>query len=119
IASLKALGYRNAAIGWHYLKWALVIGAAGVVLGIGVGAMLGTMIIDLYNRFFRFPTLLFSVPPRVIVGATMLTMIAAGLGAFGAVRRAVGVPPAEAMRPEAPARYRRSIFEAPLIAGHL
>ena len=28
IAALKALGYTNLAIGWHYLKWALVIGAA-------------------------------------------------------------------------------------------
>jgi putative ABC transport system permease protein len=119
IASLKALGYRNTAIGWHYLKWALVIGAAGVVFGIVLGASLGTLLIDLYNRFFRFPTLIFAVPARVIVGATTLTMAAAGLGAFGAVRRAVRVPPAEAMRPEAPARYRRSIFETPVIARHL
>ena len=28
IAALKALGYANRAIGWHYLKWALAIGAA-------------------------------------------------------------------------------------------
>ena len=119
IASLKALGYRNTAIGWHYLKWALIIGAGGIVFGVALGAALGTLIIDLYNRFFRFPALLFSVPPRVVVGATALTMIAAGLGAFGAVRRAVRVPPAEAMRPEAPARYRRSVFETPFIARHL
>ena len=25
IAALKALGYANAALGWHYLKWALLI----------------------------------------------------------------------------------------------
>jgi putative ABC transport system permease protein len=119
IASLKALGYRNSAIGWHYLKWALVIGVIGVVLGVLLGASLGNMLIDLYNRFFRFPTLLFSVPARVIVGATLLTLAAAGLGAFGAVRRAVRVPPAEAMRPEAPARYRRSVIETPFVASHL
>ena len=29
IAALKALGYANAAIGWHYLKWALAIGLRG------------------------------------------------------------------------------------------
>jgi putative ABC transport system permease protein len=119
IASLKALGYTNTAIGWHYLKWALIIGAAGVAFGVALGASLGNLLIDLYNRFFRFPTLIFMVPPRVIAGATVLTMAAAGLGAFGAVRRAVRVPPAEAMRPEAPARYRRSILETPFIASHL
>jgi putative ABC transport system permease protein len=119
IAALKALGYGNVAIGWHYLKWAFAIGAAGVVLGVVGGASLGEMIIDLYNDFFRFPVLLFEVPLGVIVGATMLTLLAAGAGAFSAVRRAVRVPPAEAMRPEAPPRYRRTILETPLIARHL
>ena len=37
--------------------------------------------------------------------------LVAALGAQSAVRRAVRIPPAEAMRPEAPARYRASIFE--------
>jgi putative ABC transport system permease protein len=119
IAALKALGYTNAAIGWHYLKWALAIGAAGVVLGVIGGAWLGSTIIALYNDFFKFPVLLFSVPVRVVVGATLLTFGAAGAGAFGAVRRAVSIPPAEAMRPEAPAHFRRTIFETPLVARHL
>ncbi len=119
IAALKALGYGNLAIGWHYLKWALVIGALGVVIGIAAGAWLGHMIIGLYNQFFRFPELHFLVPVSVVVGASILTLVAAGGGAFSAVRRAVRVPPAEAMRPEAPPRYRRSIFETPWISARL
>jgi putative ABC transport system permease protein len=119
IAALKALGYTNLAIGWHYLKFALVIGALGIVIGIAGGAWLGNVIIQLYNQFFRFPVLLFAVPLDVIAGATILTLLSAGAGAFTAVRRAVRVPPAEAMRPETPARYRRSVFETPLIAKQL
>jgi putative ABC transport system permease protein len=119
IAALKALGYTNVALGWHYLKWALVIGAAGVAIGIAGGAWFGHMVIELYNQFFRFPVLLFHVPISVIVGATGLTLTAAGAGAFSAVRRAVQVPPAEAMRPEAPARYRRTVLETPLVVRHL
>ena len=46
IAALKALGYGNAALGWHYMKWALLIGAAGVVIGIAAGAWLGSAIGD-------------------------------------------------------------------------
>ena len=119
IASLKALGYGNAAIGWHYLKWGFVIAAVGIVIGVAGGATLGTLIIDLYNVYFRFPELTFAVPPRVVVGAAALTFFAAGAGAFGAVVRAVRIPPAEAMRPEVPARYRRTLLETPLVSKYL
>jgi putative ABC transport system permease protein len=97
----------------------LAVGAGGVVIGIAGGAWLGTVIIGLYNQFFRFPVLLFRVPAHVVVGATGLTLAAAGTGAFWAVRRAVRVPPAEAMRPEPPTRYRRSAVETPLVSRHL
>jgi putative ABC transport system permease protein len=119
IAALKALGYTNRAIGWHYLKWAFVIGLVGVVTGTAGGASIGSAIIDMYNAFFRFPVLLFTVPLHVVIESLALTFTAAGAGAFTAVRRAVAVPPAEAMRPEAPARYQRSLFETPVIARHL
>src|SRR5262245_9923070 len=119
IAALKALGYTNRAIGWHYLKWAFVIGLVGVAIGTLGGGWLGSAIIDMYNVFFRFPVLLFGVPVHVVIESLALTFFAAGAGAFTAVRRAVAVPPAEAMRPEAPPRYRRSIFETPLVARQL
>jgi len=119
IAALKALGYDNLAIGWHYLKWAFVIGAVGVVIGLGAGAVLGTLIIGLYNIYFRFPDLRFFMPPSVILGAAAMTFAAAGAGAFGAVSRAVKIPPAEAMRPEAPAKYRRTILETPWLSRYL
>lgn len=119
IAALKALGYDNRALAWHYLGWALIIGLVGVGIGVLGGAWLGRFVIDLYNQYFRFPILLFGIPPSVVVGATLLTLVAAAAGAIGAVRRAVRVPPAEAMRPEAPSRYRRTLFETPLVARHL
>ena len=119
IASLKALGYDNVAIGWHYLKWGFVIGAGGIAIGVAGGAFFGGLVIDLYNVYFRFPELTFGVPLRVVVGSTALTFFAAGAGAFGAVLRAVRIPPAEAMRPELPARYRRTLLETPLISRYL
>jgi putative ABC transport system permease protein len=119
IAALKALGYGNAALAWHYLKWALLIASAGIVLGIVAGAWLGTLMIDLYNQYFRFPTLLYRLSLDVVLGATALTLTAAVLGAVTAVRRAVSIPPAEAMRPEPPAHYRRSALETPWVGRQL
>jgi putative ABC transport system permease protein len=119
LAALKALGYGNRALGWHYMKWALVIALAGVVLGVIAGARLGAMIIELYNQFFRFPVLLYRLSIDVVVGAAAMTLAAASLGAIAAVRRAVRIPPAEAMRPEPPARYGRMAIETTWLARSL
>jgi putative ABC transport system permease protein len=119
IAALKALGYGNAALGWHYLKLALLVAGFGMAIGVASGAWLGELLIGLYNQYFRFPVLDYRLSPRVIVGALAMTMPAAALGTFAAVRRAVRIPPAEAMRPEAPARYRPTSLEIPMVRRRL
>ncbi|HET7221471.1 MAG TPA: FtsX-like permease family protein [Vicinamibacterales bacterium] len=119
IATLKALGYGNRALGWHYMKFALIIGLVGVALGLVVGAWMGSAVGDLYNRYFRFPQLAFVVPWQVILGASVMTLGAAAAGAFSAVRRAVRMSPAEAMGPQAPQLYGRSIIERSFIARRL
>jgi putative ABC transport system permease protein len=111
IAALKALGYTNRELAWHYLKWALLIALAGAAIGTGAGGWLGSGMIGIYNQYFRFPLLDYRLTPRVALGAVAVALVAAGLGAAVAVRRAVRVPPAEAMRPEPPARYRASLAE--------
>jgi putative ABC transport system permease protein len=113
IAALKALGYSNAEIGWHYIKWGLVIAGIGALAGVGVGAWLGSGMTRLYNEFFRFPVLEYHLSATVGIASLGVSLAVAALGAQSAVRRAVRVPPAEAMRPEPPARYRQSIFERP------
>ena len=111
IAALKALGYTNAEIGWHYVAWSAIVGAAGSAAGIAGGLWMGNGMNALYNEFFRFPILLFRAPGWVLLAAAAVGMGTAVLGALGAVRRAVRLPPAEAMRPEPPARHRPSLLE--------
>ena len=115
LAALKALGYSNGQLGWHYFKWALIIAVLGALAGVAVGAWLGAQMIQLYNLYFRFPTLDYRLSVEVALAAMALALISAGIGAGSAVRRAVAVPPAEAMRPESPARYRPSIIETPRV----
>jgi putative ABC transport system permease protein len=64
-----------------------------------------------YARYFRFPEYLFRFDVRSIVGATIVAVAAGMAGTFGAVRKAVAVPPAEAMRPEAPPSYQRTALD--------
>jgi putative ABC transport system permease protein len=119
IASLKAIGYSNRALAWHYMKLALLIGAVGALMGIVAGGWMGREIGNLYNRYFRFPELLFTIHPRVWLGAAAITAATAAAGAATAVKHAVRIPPAQAMRPEVPTRYARSVLEATIPAGYI
>ena len=111
IAALKALGYSNREIGLHYVKWGLIVSAVALVAGIVTGHWMGSGIVGMYNDFFRFPLLLYRMPPEVAVVGVLVSVTASVAGAAGAVSRAVRLPPAEAMRPEPPARFRTSVFE--------
>lgn len=111
IAVLKAFGYGNYSLGFHYLKLAFVVVLGGVVLGIAVGWFFGLKITELYMQFFRFPVLRYSPGAVVIVTAILVSLGAASIGALAAVRRVIGLPPAEAMRPEMPAGFRAGFVE--------
>lgn len=111
IAVLKAFGYGNYSLGFHYLKLAFVVVFGGVVLGIVVGWYFGLKITELYMQFFRFPVLRYAPGPMLIGTAILVSLGAASVGALGAVRRAISLPPAEAMRPEMPAGFRAGLLE--------
>ena len=108
---LKACGFGNAQVGAHYFKFSLVIVAGGVALGAAGGLFLGGKFVTLYHLFFRFPQLVFRPDVPAFGAAAAASALAAFAGVAGAVRRAVRLPPAEAMRPEAPASYRPAFFE--------
>jgi putative ABC transport system permease protein len=111
IAVLKAFGYRSTEIGFHYLKLALVAVTAGTIAGVGLGLWLGSGLMARYAEFFHFPQLRLEIDPRVILLAAGISAGSACLGAISAVRKAVSLAPAEAMRPEPPAQFRPGFFE--------
>lgn len=111
VAVLKAFGYANRAIGWHYLKLALAAVLIGAALGVPVAYWLGGLFTDIYREFFHFPRLQWMLSPLGLTMALGFSFVAATVGAFAAVRRAVKLPPAEAMRPEPPARFKPTWVE--------
>ena len=111
IAQLKAFGYSSRQVGVHYLKFALVIVVFAMIVGGAVGIYMGGNVVVIYHRFFRFPSLVFHPALPAIFGALLVSAGAAFLGVIGAVRQAMRLPPAEAMRPEPPAEFHASLFE--------
>jgi len=111
VASLKAFGYSNFAVLWHYLKMVSVIVIVGVVSGTVLGVWLGEVLSALYMKFYHFPYLKFSLQPGTVVEAALASLLAAAAGAVFAVWRAASLRPAQAMRPEPPARYRETWVE--------
>ncbi len=111
IAGLKAFGYSNSTIAWHYLKSSLIISLIGAAIGAVAGNWMGSGLAKLYSEFYRFPTFVFYPDVRVIFVAIGISLLAAVVGSFRAVQTAVRLPPAEAMRPAAPASYRQSLLE--------
>lgn len=107
IGLLKAVGYSNIAVGWHYAKLVVAICCVGILLGSVAGTWLGRGMTRLYGEFFSFPFLVFSQGADLYVIASLVTIASALLGATNAIWTTVALPPAVAMRPPAPTRYRR------------
>ena len=111
IGLLKAFGYSNFDIARHFLELAFVTVVGGVVLGIAMGYWLGSAMTELYTEYFHFPVLRFEIGWGVLAFSLFISVGTTTLGALLAVRKAVGLPPAEAMRPEPPAKFRVGIVE--------
>jgi putative ABC transport system permease protein len=105
IGLLKAFGYRDREVGFHYARFALIASALGILIGIVAGRWLGRGITDIYAEFYQFPILLFRSDPAVMVQAAGIGLLAGLLGVIGPVRRAIALAPAIAMQPPAPPRY--------------
>jgi putative ABC transport system permease protein len=111
IAVLKAYGYSRLEVSRHFAGLVLMMASAGVVPGLALGAWLGRGLADIYMGFYRFPYLSWSLQPSVVALALGFAVVAAAIGAAAALHRVYRLPPAEAMRPEAPPAFRRSLTE--------
>jgi len=111
VAVLKAFGYSTGAVSLHYLGMVALIALAGALIGLAGGGLLGHFLAGVYQNFYRFPFLDYGIDRGALFGGIGVSLAAAAAGALQAVRRASALPPAEAMRPPAPPRYRASHLE--------
>lgn len=119
IGLLKSFGYTNGRVGAHFLEFAALVVAVGLLVGTVAGAYLGAGLIEVYRLYFHFPALRFSVPASVLMSAVGIAIAAAVLGSVSAVSRAARLPAAEAMRPEPPKSYRAGLLERTGVLGRV
>lgn len=98
IATLKAFGYSNTDIGFHYSQLVVLIITAGILCG-------NHPWMQFVNKSRE--TICF----HVNTAAVFVSIASALAGTAHSLWRASRQPPAEAMRPEAPAKYRVSLIE--------
>ncbi|QQR91283.1 MAG: FtsX-like permease family protein [Myxococcales bacterium] len=111
IATLRALGYGVWQLLRHYLLFVLLVVTLGSLAGVLVGAWLGYELTNLYSHYFHFPALRFSLGTDLVLLSVWVSLLAGTVGALSAVWKVIQLPPAEAMRPAAPTRYRRRFWD--------
>lgn len=111
IAVLKAFGYANREIAWHYLCMTLVITMIGLIGGFLLGNYLGQLMTGTYAQYYRFPDLVYNPNYPAVFLVMIIFMTTTALGTAKAVYFAASLPPAEAMRPEPQGRYKRTLLE--------
>lgn len=111
IGILKALGYSSREILFHYISYALIIGALGGLLGSLLGFWLSYPLMNMYREFFNLPGLTgrFSFY-YFVMGILFSTVFALLAGYFGS-KEVLKLQPAEAMRPPAPPLAKQTLLE--------
>jgi putative ABC transport system permease protein len=107
IGLLKALGYWNVAIAAHYFKFVIALVAVGTVIGGIAGTWLGGFLTRMYGSLIHFPFLVYIMSSDVYVLGGALSLVAGIAGAARALQAVAALPPAVAMQPPAPPRFRR------------
>jgi putative ABC transport system permease protein len=111
VATLKAFGYSNLAIGMHFIKLVLLIVSLGVIIGIGAGIWMGKGMSNIYMVMYSLPYMIYLLKPQVILAAILISMAVAVIGTLNAVYRAARLPPAQAMQPELPTKFHTTLVE--------
>ncbi len=119
LAILKAFGYSTGAVAAHYTKLVVLVVLLGVAIGTGLGIWMATAMGNLYMQYYRFPFMLYLLKPSVVLAACGISLAAAIAGTLVSVLKAAGVPPAEAMQPAAPPRFRPTLLERLGVVGRL
>ncbi|MBW1784456.1 MAG: FtsX-like permease family protein, partial [Deltaproteobacteria bacterium] len=102
VGTLKALGYGNRDIFFHFIQFGLFVGACGALLGCLLGYWIANGLTIEYRMFFAFPKLDNRFYAGLNLVALVIALVFGVIGTLKGIRTVLGLNPAEAMRPPAP-----------------
>lgn len=102
IGTLKAIGYGNRDLMYHFMKFAATTGVLGGTLGCLLGYWLGDTTTRIYVDYFTFPQLTSKFYPGLFLIAISIAVLFSILGTIKGVLHIMRLEPAEAMRQAAP-----------------
>ncbi|HWA62830.1 MAG TPA: FtsX-like permease family protein [Caulobacteraceae bacterium] len=111
IGLLKAFGYGDFAAASVYLRMAALIGLLGAAAGGVIGLWMARNVTALLANYMRYPHLELRFSWTAFGVSAAISAASAAAGSVLAVRRAARLSPAVAMRPPAPAAYRKGLVE--------
>ncbi|WP_083248406.1 ABC transporter permease [Desulfuribacillus stibiiarsenatis] len=111
IGTLKAFGYTEREILFHYLSYGMVIGLIGGILGGLAGSALSFPMTQLYQQFFALPGLKSEFSMRYFFFGILLSLIFSIIAAYQGSKGLLRLQPAEAMRPPTPPKAKKIVIE--------
>lgn len=111
IGTMNALGLKRHKIMLHYISFSLVVSVAGVVLGLLVGTLWGSpAVIGMFANWYIVPGLHSVFHPMYLIIAAGIVAVCV-LASYISCRKLLRIKPAEALRPAAPKKGKKCIFE--------
>ena len=113
IGILKALGFKNKRITWHYTSYALTIGLVGGVVGLALGYGVANAIFSAsgsMGTYFEMPYWTIHMPPFVYIGIILIIAFLTLIG-FLSVKKQLKGSAAEALRPYEPKKMKSFAIE--------
>lgn len=111
IGTMNALGLKRHKIMLHYISFSLVVSVVGVVLGLLVGTLWGSpAVIGMFANWYIVPGLHSVFHPMYLIIAAGIVAVCV-LASCISCRKLLRIKPAEALRPAAPKKGKKCIFE--------
>lgn len=111
VGTLKAIGYSDAQVFGHFVKFGLAVGLASALVGCVLGCILAHLVTGLYGQFYEFPDLANHLYPGKMLFGLGISLGCALVGTWRGARAVLKLSPASAMRARPPQSGRAILLE--------